>query len=280
MARSVDVIQQGIITQVQATPELAAANSTSKRAIWRLWTFVVAVAINILEQLMDVFKSDMEVLAAQAVPGTASWIQAQVFKFQYSATNPQVVQLINLIPVYPVMDSTLYLVTRCSVKTDISGAVNVKVAKGATPQALAAGEVSALQSYINTIGYAGIVYNVISANPDQLYIKAAIYYKGQYNSVIAANVKAAITNYLAALPFDGSVKVSDLEGAIKAVAGVNDVVFDRVSCRADATAWGGGTDLVLNQQTALRLWNTVAGYMIPEATSGNTLDQTLNFIAE
>ena len=57
MSRTVEQIQQSIITDFQAQPELAQANSTSTRAIWRLFTFVQASAILLLEQIIDIFKS-------------------------------------------------------------------------------------------------------------------------------------------------------------------------------------------------------------------------------
>ena len=88
MARTIDDIQQQIITNVQATPELAGATSTSKRAIWRLWTYVVAVAINLFEQLQDVFLAQSESIVALSAPQTPQWVQDRAFKFQYDAANP------------------------------------------------------------------------------------------------------------------------------------------------------------------------------------------------
>ncbi len=90
----------------------------------------------------------------------------------------------------------------------------------------------------------------------------------------------AITNYLAAIPFDGVVRLSDLVISVKAVAGVDDIVFQNVSARANGTAFGSGTSLVLNGQEISRLWNTVAGYIIGEDTIGQDLTNTLTFIAE
>jgi hypothetical protein len=280
MARSIDDIQKQITDQVAADPDLVLLNSTSKRAIWRLWSYVVATSISVFEQLQDVFKKDIEATAAKAIPGNAAWIQQKVFEFQYDSGTPQIVQLINLVPVYPLVDVNKRIVTRCSVRTDLSNNVKIKVAKGATPSALAGGEVSALQSYINIIGTAGIYYVVSSAAADALYVNADIYFQGQYSSVISTNVQAAINNYLAAIPFDGVVKISDLETAIKAVDGVNDVVFKNMRARKGTDLYSAGTDLILNNQEISRLWNTVAGYIISETDSGHTLTDSLNFIAE
>ena len=102
MARSVATIQALIVTNFQAQPELAAANSTSKRAIWYLLTFIVATAINVFEQLLDLFKANITAIVALSAPATPQWLQAKIFNFQYSATNPQNIQLINTVPTYAV----------------------------------------------------------------------------------------------------------------------------------------------------------------------------------
>lgn len=280
MARTIDDIQQQIITNVQATPELAGATSTSKRAIWRLWTYVVAVAINLFEQLQDVFLTQVESTVALSAPQTPQWVQDRVFKFQYDAANPQIIQLIDLVPQYPVVNTDLCIVTRCSVRSSGSGRVQVKVAKSEPPEALDSLELAALQSYMNIIGVAGIAYNCTSAEADKLYVAASIYYQGGYSAVISDAVITAIDAYFAGIPFDGNMKLLDLEIAIRNVPGVNDVVFDNVIARNDGTPYGSGTALVLNNTTISRQWATVAGYIVGETTSGATLVDTLTFIPE
>lgn len=280
MARSVQEIQQAIINDVQATPELAAANSTSKRAIWRLWTFVVAVAINILEQLQDLFKKEVEAKIALSAPATPQWVQDKVFKFQYDAANPQIVQLIDLIPQYPTINPDLRIVTRCSVRSTVSNQVTIKVAKEEPPTALTSGEINALQDYINTLGVAGIRYSVESSLSDKLFVDADVFYQGQFSSIISDRVVAAIEGFLASIPFDGQMKVSDLILAIRNVQGVNDVVLNNVKARKDGDALPLATPLVTGNTLAIPIWNTVSGYIIGETTSGNTLADTLTFVAQ
>jgi hypothetical protein len=281
MARQISEIQQHMLDNIAADSVLSPLlTSTSKRAVYRLFTYVVAVGINALEQLMDIFTADVEAVAAAAAPATPAWLQDQIFKFQYSATTPQVVQLINFAPAYPVIDETLQIITRCSVTTNLSNSVIIKVATGEPPAALSSPQLSALQSYVTQIGVAGVVYNVISQASDKLYVQANVYYQGQYSAVIQADVIAAIENFLAAIPFNGQVKITDLEDAITAVEGVTDVVLVNVRARADGTAFASGSYLVQNQQTISRLWGTVAGYMVGETTTGNTLNNSLTFIAE
>lgn len=281
MARQISEIQQQMLDGIAADSVLSSLlTSTSKRAIYRLFTYVVAVAINGLEQLIDIFTTDVEAVAAAASPATPAWLQDQILKFQYSETTPQVIQLINFAPAYPVVDETLRIITRCSVTTNLSNSVIIKVATGEPPAALSTPQLAALQSYINDIGIAGVIYNATSEASDKLYVQANVYYQGQYSAVIAQNVVEAIENFLAAIPFNGQMKISDLEEAITSVEGVNDVLLVNVKARANGTAFASGSFLVQNQQTIGRLWSTVAGYMVGETESGNTLADSLTFIAE
>jgi len=279
MARTIEQIQAGIIADIQATPELAEANSTSRRAIWRLFAFVQASAILLLEQIIDVFTTENDLKISKAIPATASWLNAKVLEFQYSATNPQIVQLVNFAPVYPVIDASLRLISRCSVVTTISNQVIIKVAKNDPPVALTTTELSSLQSYINNIGIVGVSYNYPSLTADKIHIEAEIYFDGQYSTVISGTVENAINNFLANLSFNGNLKVSDIEFAIRNVVGVNDVLLKNVKMRSDATAFVDGTFLVQNNTVISRIFPTISGYVVEETTVGQTFADKLTYIA-
>lgn len=281
MARTVAEIQKTMLDDIAADAVLSTKlTSTSRRAIYRLFTFIVAAAVAALEQLIDIFTKATEATVNAAAPATGAWLQKEIFKFQYDSTNPQVIQLIDYAPNYPVVDPALRIITRCSVVTDLANNVTIKVAKSDPPEALDTTELDALQSYINEIGAAGITYAVTSTDPDEIEIQAQIYYVGQYSQVIYANVLQAIENYLANLPFNGNMKISDLEAAIKNVTGVTDVLLQNVRARDTGTVYASGTYLVQSNQVISRLWPTVSGYIIPETTGSHTLADTLTFIPE
>ena len=223
--------------------------------------------------------AEIEALAASVPPCSPVWIQNKILQFQYDANNPQVVQLVNLVPQYTQIIAADQIITRCSVTTDLSGNVTIKVAKQNPPVALADAELAALQDYINTIGFAGITYTCTTANADNLYLAATVYYKGQYSAVIQANVIAALNTFLAGIPFNGNVQVSDVEQAIKAVTGVSDVVLTNVGARQDSEPLNLG-NLVTNAQVVNRLWNTISGYIVGETTAGYDFASTLNFLAQ
>ena len=278
MARTIEQIQASIITNIQSTPELSGL-SGSNRAIWRLFSYVVAVAILLLEQIMDVFKAENETKISSATPNTSNWLTSKVFQFQYSATNPQIVQLNNLVASYPVIDASLQIISRCSVVTTLSNKVLIKVAKQEPPVALSSGELSALQGYINTIGVAGVTYNCISQDADRVYVNADIFYEGQYSATIQGTVVNAINIFLASLPFNGQLKISDLELAIRNTTGVNDVLIKDVKVRGESITFINGTFLIQNKTTISRLFPTISGYIIEEDTTGYTFADSLNFIS-
>ena len=283
MARTVQQIQAQIIAYKNAQPDLAGLTSTSHRAIWLLWTFVIASAIAIFEQLQDLYLATMEALVARSAPASALWLQKKFFEFQYSATDPQIIQLIDTVPTYPVVDVNKRIITACSVTSPASNIVNIKVAKSNPFVALSGLELTAAQSMIDTIGVAGIGYTVISLDADRIYIKANIYYKGQYSAVILDLVKTALNNYFQTLSqtnFNGSIKMVDIEGVIRNTEGVNDVVLVDVKGRANATAFALGTYFVQNQTLVSRLWNPAAGYIIEEDTVGQTFADSLTFISQ
>ena len=115
MARTVNEIKAQMIAEKQAQSSLNALTSTSQTAFWNLYIYLVAVAINIFEQIMDLFKVDIEAIAAKSYPDSRQWIQAKVFEFQYSATNPQYVEMQSDFSLaYPVIDPSLRIVTRLS----------------------------------------------------------------------------------------------------------------------------------------------------------------------
>ena len=282
MARSIDTINQQILDAKNAQPLLAGLNSTSKVSIWGLVIYIVAVAINFLEQIMDLFRIEMQGIADKAAPGSVRWVQWQVLKFQYSATNAQflVLNTVDFTINYAPVNLALQIITQCSVATDINKVVNIKVAKQNPPVALVFAETSALTEYLNEKGFAGVQYSVTSASGDFFYIQADIFVDGQYTTTAKANIITALNNFMATLPFDGYVKVSSIETTILNVNGVKDVVIKSLAVRPNASSFGGGAALVTASTVILRTTTTFSGYLIAESTTGNGfLDGTnLNII--
>ena len=280
MARTIQLIQSEMDLTQATQSALIPLNSHSQTAIYTLWKYITSSAIWIHETLWDLFKIELELIISNAPVGTMKWVQAMVFYFQYDATNPQIIQLVNFVPSYAPVDNTLNIITRCSVKTMPNRVVNVKVAKQDPPTALVALELSSLAGYLNEISFAGVQYNVTSGLPDELFLNAEIFYDGQYAAVITTNVIAGINNYLAEIPFDGYIRVMSLEDAIQAVPGVIDVEITDLALRAHSTAFGSKTYLVHSKTTIFNKYPTSAGYLIGETTGGEDFLSQLTFTPE
>jgi len=281
MARSIATIKQQMIDAKNNEASLSGLTSTSQTAIWNLYFFIVATAINILEQIMDVFKSDIQTIVDNGVPNTNAWLQQMAFKFQYNATNPQILQLINLIPTYPTINEAYRIITRCSVVTDANRTAIIRVAKGTNPDPLSNTELQAFTSYVNVIGNAGIKYQILSSNADQIEIQGSIYYNAQYSAVIQTNVTNAINSYLSNLDFSGQILFTKIEDAIQSVAGVNDVKLTAILVRKDSDLITQQTKIYsLTDGINTRVYTPYAGYIKPETTTGHTLTDTLTFVVQ
>jgi len=280
MSRTIAQIQTEMDAQQALQTGLSGLDSPSQTAIYTLWKYIVSAAIWAHETLWDKFKVELETIVDNAPVGTDGWVQSQSLLFQYSATDPQVIVLNNFVPSYPVTDTDLQIITRCSVKTLPNKVVSVKVAKSDPPSALTATELSSFKGYLDDISFAGVQYNAISLASDKLYLDAEIFYNGQYSSVISDTVIAAINDYLANIPFDGNVRVSSLYDAIQNVDGVTDVIINDMAIRADATAFGSKTYLVQSNATIYNKYPTFAGYVVEETTASNTFVDKLTFTPE
>lgn len=287
MARTVQECYDYITTNL--TTEFATVGITIVPALWSrrnvlrniCYTFAIAQAL--FEQLQDLALAQMEAVQAISAAATPLWIQDKMFKFQYSATNPQVLQIINDVPAYAVVDTDLQIIKGCSVNTTVVNSVIIKTAKSSPLEALSVGEVAAAQTYIDQLGTAGINYTVLSLDSDKLYVEAQVFFQGLYSAVIQSTVIAALDSYLENLStnnFNGYVYALEVEQVIRAVEGVNDVVVNRVSGRYDAQTVLTGIDLVLANELVNRRYLTGAGYIIQEDTANYTFADTLTFTAE
>jgi hypothetical protein len=204
-----------------------------------------------------------------------------MFQFQYSATDPQNLTIVNNVPAYPTTSTALQLIKGCSVNTTSNNNVIIKVAKGNPLTALTTSEVSAARGYINQIGTAGIVYQVVSYPPDLMNIFASIYYNGTYSAVIEQAVTDAINNFLTTLAqekFDGFLYALDIERTIRAVEGVNDVVIDILRARAYNQAILQSVNLIFNNDLLVRRYQAYSGYIVFEPPPFSIT--SINFIPE
>lgn len=281
MARSTDDIVTQMDDAQAAESGLSSLNNPSKTSIYQLFKTVVAQIINYFERLHDAKKDEIDKTIANSAVNTAAWLKSKVEEFQYSASNPQVISLVNYAPQYATVNKDLRIISRCAVVSDLNKIVKIKVATGDTPTTLSSAQYTSLYAYIDSILPVGVSFDLINLTSDKLYVEAEVYYDGQYIDVIQTNVEAAINTYLENLEFNGAVVVSELEDAIQSVAGVKDVKFIAIKARQDSVVLGSATTVYsLASSTNSRKWDTVAGYIVEETTAGNTFADKITYIVD
>lgn len=271
---------------------LSTLNSTSQTAIYTLWKNVVATIANYLEQLMDAKKAEIETTLTNNVFGSPTWVRNKCFEFQYDTTTPQVIQLIDNVPQYAVVDTTKRVVTRCAVSSS-AGICSILVAKGdgdTTPlAALSTPEKDALSSYFNAggtsfgqeigIGAAGVLYAVSSLDPDRLFVECEIFYNGTYAGTIEADTVAKIEDYMANLTFGGDIVVTSFIDYLQTIPGFSDVFINGFAIRSSITPFVSKTFLIDTDTLLLKSSTTTAGYIIEEDTVGETFLDKITFTA-
>lgn len=273
MARPTAVIYQQLIAQKNAQANLSGLNSTSQVSIWNLLIWLVAAAQNIYEQLCDVFQTNLETITTNAPVFSAAWYQQQLLNFQYSASNPQVVSVSPTYAVaYAVINTSLRILTQVAVIPISNGLVTIKLASNSTPIETAfPGSTAAVKSFLSAIGVPGTQFNIVSQSADYITCMCTVYYDASYSGVITANLQAAYNSFLAAIPFNGTFNVSDLEAALKAVPGVKDVVIGTLYAQVASDSYVGINYLVEtisgNPTLIERNWATQAGYAIDNPAS-------------
>lgn len=276
MARTVQQIKQQMLDAKNADPALVNLTSTSQTAKWNLYYFIVASCIAIFEQLQDIFKTDLETIAASAAPSTPQWTRNKVLKFQTGDVAE--LNTSTFVIEYPTVNTANQILTRCAVITAPNRTVLIKVAKNDPPEPVSAPELAELQSYIETFNPAGIAFSIINEDSDKMAVEATIYYNGQYSAVIQTNVEAALNNYMANLPFNGVITTQAVVDAMQSAEGVSNVSLSRIRVRRDTTSFANAINL-FNLAVGIDAvqYQTYAGYVVEETTSGQAFADTITY---
>lgn len=279
MARTIAQIKQIMIDEKNSQSALSGLTSTSQTAIWNLWFFIVASCIAIFEQLQDLFKQDLEIIAYNTPPNTPQWTRKKVLEFQYDATTPQIpiLDTNTFVVTYPVINTALNIITRCAVITNYNKTVLIKVAKNDPPEPLDSYEAGALGDWLEAWVPAGITGELINIAPDLVEVAANVYYDGQYSLVIQSLVETALQNYFKNLPFNGQIKTQLIVDAIQGVTGVVNVSLTEINCRSSFETYGNGVTLFsLPNGVDNVFYNTYAGYVVNESAP-HDFNATINY---
>lgn len=271
MARTLDQINQSILDNIAARPELSGL-TRSATGLFRLVAYVMASASWTLENLFDRHTAENDAKLAAAKGGTAEWYAREVKLFQQGDT---LVSDANGGIYYPAGSTGQRLVFQATAKeNDQTGKLFIKVAAAAPTapgglRALTDAELTQVKGYLRRKKWAGTKLEVVSREADRLRVEGQVYFDPLLELAdVQANVRAAIRSYLQNLDFDGLVFNARLEDAIQQVAGVKDLLITAVSARS-------------GQQTPApitRVYETEAGYIVEEDAPGAGFLDTLDFV--
>lgn len=229
MARTIQEIQDGMIATIQSDSTLQNLSSTSSTALWRLITRVVATAIAAFENILDIFKSEINESIATLKPHGLRWYRQKALDFQLGYDLPE--------------DATEYdntgldedevgdaQVVEYAAVTDLNGTLIVKVNQevGAAPSPLSSAAYDAFEEYINEVKDAGVEIIVLSTDADSVKITVDVYYDPQILNSSGQRVDGsdntpiqnAITEYLKEIPYDGKFVKSHLVDHLQQQEGV------------------------------------------------------------
>lgn len=259
MARTIDEIYDAIITEKETfasltglTPApddsqtfLADLTSASKVAIWRLWYRAYATAIHIHELLFDQFELEVEDRGDELITGTTRWYAGEMLLFQNG--DSLIFDNDSRKYIYDPIDTTKQIIKRVAV-IDTGAQVRIKVAKldlAGKPEPLTGPELTAFETYLSQIKFAGTSTAVTSAIADDLKVDMFIHYDAQVLAVDGSllsdpgtfPVIDAIEAFTENLPFNGVLNLTSLVDAVQLSEGVLDVVLNSAEAKFGLLAY-------------------------------------------
>ena len=279
MARTIKEIQQQIIDQKNSYAELSEVNSDSKMAVWRLWSYIVAVVHWTLESLFDQHKKEVNTDLKNLKPHGEKWYYNKALDFQYGhqlADNGEADYYDNTNRTDEEVEEAK-IIAACAVNDQKD--LQIKVAKendqGNLTQ-LTTTEKDAFTLYMETIQDAGVYLDIVNRPADKLKLGFDIYYDplvlDENGLPISGGsdepVRLAIKEYLRNLPFDGTLVLASLIDKLQAVEGVEIPHLTEAQKEKD----GGGFETLQVKHTPF------AGYFSTVADDGTDLI-TINYIA-
>ena len=230
MARTIQEIQTLILQAKAQEPALNELNSTSKVAIWRLWVYIIAVAIWSLEKLFDQHRADIDKRLAELKPHTARWYRSKALAFQYGFDLlPDSDKFNNQGHTEEAIEASKIVKYSAVIESKNEGRLIVKIAgeQGEQLQPITDVQKQAFEAYLQEIKDAGVRLSVVNYQPDVLHLQMKIIYdplvldsNGQ--SIIHATkpVEETIKSYLKRLPFNGELVLAHLIDALPQAEGV------------------------------------------------------------
>ncbi|MCC9071209.1 nucleotidyltransferase [Flavobacterium sp. F-65] len=242
MARSISEIQVRMVEAIKANQilsgQLTSITSTSKTSIARLFTFIVATAIWMLEVFFDQHKKEVDEKLANQKSGTLPWYRTMALRFQKGFDLVKDEDYFdnrdkngNEIGVSKIEASKIVKYAAVNESPE-SSRVIIKIAGEDGDGVLAPiseSEKEAFETYINEIKVAGVKVSVLNYKPDLLTLSIQIKRDAMLLNSTGMRIKdgeypviIAIQEFMKELPFDGDLRLSALVDKLQSVEGVLD----------------------------------------------------------
>jgi len=197
--------------------------STRKVAIYRLWAYIVAVAIWVHESLWELFRKDITNLISTKFLGTGGWLVEKAKEFQYG--DDIIIDPVYFHPKYEVVDESKRIIASASI-TEGGGEVYLKVRRKDT-DILLNSEYESFESYLNKIKIAGQRINILNFDGDELRLYFTIYYDPIYPlDTLKNEVFDKINYYIENIDFDSNINITTMIDRIQEVKGIKGVQYD------------------------------------------------------
>lgn len=262
--------QQEIEQQLDQTISTAITTpSASSYAEWRLWKSIFARAIWIFENILDLFRAEIEAKVQSKQPGSMAWYYDRVMEFQgetdrFGNFQGDTLVVENGILQYQVLDPLRRIIKRSSIKA-ANGQLSIKLAKeltATTYQPLTQIEILAFNLYIESIKYPGTIVQTTSLEADKLKYNMSIVYDPAYTLVtIQKNIAAKLAEFQQSLGFDDRVYTSKFTDKLMEAPGVVAVKVTSLEGYHSTSPGWTAIDIV---------YTLVSGYFNYDATSTAT----------
>lgn len=233
--RTIDEIFDRIIYDKEQSAELAVLNSTSKVAVWRLWAYIVAVAIWTHEQIFAAHRQEIEDLLLLKKPHTARWYAGKAKAFQYGfqllpdsdVYNPLTPEGRTYTDEQVAASKIVKYAAVTESDTDSRLIVKIATESGGKLSPISDDQKTSFEAYFSEIKDAGTKITVINYRPDKLALNLKIFRDAKIISKTGESilngtkpVEAALEAFMKELPFDGELVLNSLIDKLQAVPGV------------------------------------------------------------
>lgn len=237
MARTVTQIHDGMLTDISSNEVLSEyLNSNSIYAIYRLFTFIIAYAIWVFENILDNHFFEINDKLANQKAGTLPWYRAMALRFQYGFDLVQDKDFFdNGTATEEQIEASKIIKYAAVNEAEDSSRVILKIA-GETDGILSNFEdfeqVEAIEAYINEIRVAGVEVTIINYKADKLYLNLRI----KRDSLLLTDtgmsklegnypVNEALQEFMKELKFNGELQLSLLIDKLQIIPGVLDATL-------------------------------------------------------